>query len=121
MLIIDDEVDSAAQLQEALSDRYEVVIESQAAEALFRLQSGQRFDFVLCDVMMPSVDGIEFHRRLALTLPDQAGRVVFMSGGAVESFLRRVPNVLLVKPVDAEGLRALIERRLGEASSAAPG
>jgi hypothetical protein len=49
--------------------------------------------------------------------------MVFMTGGAmtarVEAFFQRVPNLLLDKPIDLDGLRALIERRVGAPSLAA--
>jgi CheY-like chemotaxis protein len=72
---------------------------------------------------MPVMDGIELHRRLSLTCPEEAKRMVFMTGGAmtarVEAFFRRVPNLLLDKPIDLDGLRALIERRVGAPALAA--
>ena len=37
----------------------------------------------------------------------------------VEAFFQRVPNLLLDKPIDLDGLRALIERRVGAPSLAA--
>jgi CheY-like chemotaxis protein len=123
-LIVDDEQDFGTVLQEALADGYEVEALLDGATALRRLFAGERFDLILCDLMMPWMDGIEFHRRLVATVPEQAGRIVFMSGGAttgrIESFFRRVPNIVIQKPLDLEGLRALIDRRVhGDAGAAA--
>lgn len=116
VLVIDDEPLLGIAVKRALSREYEVVVLSDAADALPRLQAGERYDVVLCDLMMPRMDGIEFYRQLSATLPSEAGRIVFITGGAltarVESFFRQVPNVLLEKPVDLEGLRALVERRV---------
>ena len=117
VLVIDDEADFGDTLREALATEYEVVAVTEADEALRRLRAGERYDVILCDMMMPSMDGVEFHRQLMTFSPDNASRVVFMSGGAlvvrVESFFDHVPNALLSKPVDLDGLRAFIERRLG--------
>lgn len=120
VLVIDDEALLGDALRRALGRDHHIVAVGEAGEALTRLQSGERYDVVLCDVMMPGMDGIEFHRRLSLVLPDEAARIVFISGCAVtarvEAFFNRAPNLLLEKPVDLEGLRALIERRVSPPS-----
>jgi CheY-like chemotaxis protein len=124
VLVIDDEPLLGAAVQRALSRDNEIVVVSDAASALSRLQAGERYDVVLCDLMMPAMDGIEFYRQLSSTVPEEASRVVFITGGAltarVESFFRRVPNVLLDKPIDLDGLCALIERRVRGDAAAMP-
>jgi CheY-like chemotaxis protein len=123
ILVVDDEPSLGEALNRLLSDENEVVVVGDAAAALARLEGGERYDVVLCDLMMPVMDGIELHRCLSLTCPAEAGRMVFMTGGAmtarVEAFFRRVPNLLLDKPIDLDGLRALIERRVGSPALAA--
>jgi CheY-like chemotaxis protein len=123
ILVIDDEPSLSKALSRLLSDENEVVVVGGAAAALARLEGGERYDVVLCDLMMPLMDGIELHRRLSLTCPEEAERMVFMTGGGmtarVEAFFRRVPNPLLDKPIDLDGLRALIERRVGAPALAA--
>ncbi len=115
VLVIDDEYLLGHTLQMTLTE-HRVIVESDAAAALRRIENGERFDLVLCDLMMPGMDGIELHRRLSLTLPEEANRIVFFSEGAqtgrVEAFLRRAPNLLIEKPFDIDSLRALIERRV---------
>jgi CheY-like chemotaxis protein len=116
VLIIDDELFLGDALRRALGEDNHVEFVAEASEALARLRSGEHYDVVLCDLMMPSMDGIEFHRQLSEERPDEAARVVFITGGAitarVEAFFHRVPNLLLEKPVDLDGLRALIRRRV---------
>jgi CheY-like chemotaxis protein len=123
ILVVDDEPSLSKALSRLLSDENEVVVVGGAAAALARLERGERYDVVLCDLMMPLMDGIELHRRLSLTRPEEAERMVFMTGGAmtarIEAFFRRVPNLLLHKPIDLDGLRALIERRVGAPALAA--
>ena len=113
--MIDDELMLGEALQRALGDDNEVVVVSSAVEALALLEGGERYDVVLCDVMMPQMDGIELHRRLSVTLPREAERVVFITGGVItariDAFIARTSNLLLEKPVDLDGLRGLIERR----------
>jgi CheY-like chemotaxis protein len=125
VLVVDDEPSLGGALQLLLSDENEVVVVHSATAALARIAGGERYDVVLCDLMMPIMDGIELHRRLSITYPEEAERMVFMTGGAmtarVDAFFRRVPNLLLDKPIDLDGLRALIERRVGSPLAAASG
>lgn len=115
VLVVDDEPFLAELLRRTLSDENEIVVATEAVRALARLEAGERFDVVLCELMMSTMDGIELHRQLSLSLPREANRIVFVTGGAittrVESFFRGVPNLLLERPIDVDGLRALIERR----------
>lgn len=115
ILLIDDERLVGVALSRVLYRENEVVAVTQATEALERLNAGERFDVVLCDLRMPVMDGIEFHRQLSLTLPDEADRIVFVTGGDLspdaDAFFRRVHNLLMTKPLDLDGVRQLIERR----------
>src|SRR5579871_6605916 len=92
VLVIDDQYLFGQTLKMTL-DEHHVVVETEAAAALERFARGERFDLILCDLMMPWMDGIEFHRRLSLTLPHEANRIVFISGGAetgrVQAFFLR--------------------------------
>jgi CheY-like chemotaxis protein len=114
--VVDDEPFFGEALYRSLRHEHQVVVETDAASAFARLMKGERFDVILCDLMMPVMDGIEFHRWLYEVLPEQANRIVFITGCAVtarvESFLRRVDNTFLEKPIHLDGLRALIERRV---------
>ena len=116
VLIVDDDRHVGDALTLLLSDENHVVLEHRAALALARLLRGERYDVVLCDLMMPEMSGIELYDRLADALPEEAGRIVFMTGGRyvplVQAFLERVPNMCLEKPFHVPSLRALIERRM---------
>jgi CheY-like chemotaxis protein len=66
--------------------------------------------------MMPVMTGMELHEQLRRTAPDQADRIVFLTGGAftprARAFLDEVPNPRLEKPFALQTLRALINERL---------
>jgi CheY-like chemotaxis protein len=115
VLVIDDEHLIGHELRRVLSTENEVVTVTEVTEALSRLNAGERYDVVLCDLVMPFMDGIEFHRHLALTLPEEADRIVFVIDGVltarIEAFLQRVPNLVMEKPLDVDGIRQLIDRR----------
>ncbi len=62
---------------------------------------------------MPGQSGLDLHATLLRELPSYADRVVFMTGGARESFQERLAqlrNVCLEKPLDAGRLRAVIRQ-----------
>ncbi len=112
--VIDDEHLIGHQLRRALSTENEVVTVTEVTEALSRLNAGERYDVVLCDLVMPFMDGLEFHRHLALTLPEEADRIVFVIDGLltarIEAFLGRVPSSSWRSP-DVDGIRQLIDWR----------
>jgi CheY-like chemotaxis protein len=80
------------------------------------IESGERFDIILCDLMMPTMTGIEFYETLLAQNPDLARRVVFISGGAitgkVDAFLQSVPNLRIEKPFKIATLRNTIQQLL---------
>jgi CheY-like chemotaxis protein len=79
---------------------------------------GMRFDVILCDLMMPRVNGMEFHDQVLRRDPDQARRIVFMDGGAFMSnaieFLRSTSNRRIGKPFDPQELRQVVNELLAE-------
>ncbi len=114
ILVVDDEPIIARVIQRILAPRHQVAIAAHAQDALARLEAGERFDVILCDLMMPEMTGMDLHEVLAQRAPDQAERMVFMTGGAFTTralqFLDEVARRRLEKPFDAEQL----ERAVGE-------
>jgi CheY-like chemotaxis protein len=111
-LVVDDEVMITRAVQRTLSAEHEVVCIRQAAEALTRIDAGERFDVLLCDLMMPQMTGIELHAALFRVARDQADRMIFLMGGTAgpraRSFLEKIPNKRLEKPFDLVQLRAVV-------------
>jgi CheY-like chemotaxis protein len=112
VLIIDDERLIVAALQRTLAVEHEVTSLGRARDALEQLLNGIRFDLILCDIMMPDMNGMELYAELMHLKPEQAGRMVFLTGGPCTSFakdfLARVPNAHIEKPFDTSRLRALV-------------
>jgi signal transduction histidine kinase len=113
VLVIDDEVAIGRALKRHLARRYDVSVLNDAREALALITSGHRFDAILCDLMMPEMNGPQFHAELARQVPDQARRLTFMTGGAFTdealAFLSKVRPPCLEKPIDLERLDAMIQ------------
>jgi PAS domain S-box-containing protein len=114
VLVVDDEPLVARSLARMLAP-HEVRLETSGAEALETLRRGERFDAVVCDLMMPDVTGMDLHAWAAQARPDHAERFVFVTGGAfserAREFIARASRPVLEKPVD--------RRRLQEAVGAA--
>jgi PAS domain S-box-containing protein len=112
VLLVDDEPLVGRALARALADDAELHVETSPRAAVARLQRGERFDLVLCDVMMPELPGADVHAALERLDPALARSVVFMTGGAFsdreQEFLASVPNACLEKPLDLARVRALL-------------
>ncbi len=114
VMAIDDEPSLCAVLKRLLKRDHEVVSFTDAREALSALERDGDFDVVFCDLMMPSLSGIDFHRALAELDPDLASRVVFVTGGALNGPARRLletmSNRVVEKPFDGSTLLAAINQ-----------
>jgi CheY-like chemotaxis protein len=82
-------------------------------DAVRRLERGETFDALLCDLMMPEMTGMEVRARIATLRPALLPRVIFMSGGASTNegrqFVAQLGLPLIDKPFDATRLRALLD------------
>ncbi len=83
-------------------------------DALDRLTAGERVDVILCDLMMPSMSGMDLYDRI-VALDRRSGRADGVPlGGAftrrARDFLERHPS--LEKPFDLRALEAVIQARL---------
>jgi CheY-like chemotaxis protein/two-component sensor histidine kinase len=116
VLVVDDEPMIMTAIGRALALDHDVVSTENAVDALERIIRGDRFDIIVCDLMMPQMTGMDLYRELLQRVPEQATRMVFLSGGAftaaARSFLDEVPNHRLDKPFDTRQLLALVNDRV---------
>jgi DNA-binding response OmpR family regulator len=82
LLVLDDEAAIAAVLQDLLAEGHDVAVLTDAVVARDAFVAGARYDAVLCDLMMPRLGGMELHAELQRIAPDQARRMIIMTGGA---------------------------------------
>ena len=112
LLIVDDDAMVLSALRRRLRRRYDVVTALGGVEALALLAADPEFDSIVCDLMMPRVDGKSFYDAIVAENPNLAERIVFMSGGAFTPRLRKfaasVRNPVLQKPVSREELEAML-------------
>jgi nitrogen-specific signal transduction histidine kinase len=113
VLVVDDEPAVGLTVRRLLASEHDVELRTRAEDALEAIRRGERFDAILCDLMMPGMKGWELHAALEQVAPDQARRMVVLTGGAftegAREFLERVPLPRIDKPFDL----AILRERLG--------
>ena len=121
ILCVDDEPALGLALKRALVAEHDVVLLTSASEALQQVKDGERYDLLLCDLMMPGMSGVDFHAELESFAPDLAKRIVFLTGGALNSrsreFFETSSNPRLDKPIGLDELRSTIATMLDESAS----
>jgi len=115
VLVIDDEELVCNLLVNMLSPQHEVTALSSAREATKLILAGERYDVILCDLMMPEMTGMDFYAELRARAPEQLERLVFLTGGAFteasRKFLASIPNQQIGKPFSVPHVIELVRRR----------
>jgi PAS domain S-box-containing protein len=116
ILVVDDEEIVVRSVKRILSKEHDVVALVSAAEALALCTGGEKFDLILCDLMMPDMTGMDLYHELSRVAPEQADRMIFVTGGAftekARHFLSETPKEHLEKPFLSANLRAIVQRYL---------
>jgi PAS domain S-box-containing protein len=114
ILCIDDEPSVGRLIARFLRSVHDVVVETDGEQAIERIVNGERYDAIICDIMMPSMNGIDFYDRLKRLDPSLAERCGFITGGVfterARSFAEALPSSRLVrKPFQPKSIRTLVE------------
>jgi PAS domain S-box-containing protein len=112
VMIVDDDPRVAQAIARMLQREHELLVVSCGAEAIERVAAGEWFDAIITDVMMPNMTGVELFDRLEQLAPEQAVRVIFLSGGVftpqTQARLEAAGNPQLQKPVGTQELRTCV-------------
>jgi CheY-like chemotaxis protein len=110
VLVIDDEHAVGRSIALLLSPDYDVTHVTCAEDPLARISAGERYDAIVCDIMMPEMTGIDFYEQLS---PELRSRILFLTGGAftpgAREFLVSATRPHLDKPFSEHDLRQAIE------------
>ncbi|WP_223646752.1 ATP-binding protein [Corallococcus sp. EGB] len=112
LLLIDDEPAVGSAVSRLLRNLYEVHVTQDAREALKRLSHGEKYDAILCDLMMPGMSGMDFLVELERLAPELAPRTGLMTGGVnpqAREFVGRRARELLEKPFERDQLCTFVE------------
>jgi two-component system alkaline phosphatase synthesis response regulator PhoP len=118
IVVVDDEVTIADMLQSVLQEEgYEVVTAGNGREGLARVEE-VRPDLVLCDVMMPILDGREVARAMEANPQYRSIPLVLMSAVG-ESIIKDhcTYAAFVAKPFDLDELLGTIEGLIGVANA----
>jgi PAS domain S-box-containing protein len=115
-LVIDDEKPILIYLERLLSGwGYESELVSNAKDA-FEMMQENDYDFILLDIKMPDMNGLELYRQLKKVKPEMAKKVLFVTGDVLEkttsAFLRENDVPSITKPIDVEKLKQSIDKIL---------
>ena len=117
ILLVDDDPDIRFVARIALrKGRHEVVEAQNGREAVEWLERGELCDLVICDRMMPVMNGLEVLAALRGHPAVTSGRFVFLTAKAqsseVDEGLRLGAAAYLTKPFEPRELLANVERLL---------
>ncbi len=114
LLVIDDEAPLLEAMQEILETNYFVKATTDAQIGLAMIEKGERFDCIICDLMLPQMNGMQFYEQLGILSPEHQRRVIFMTGGSftqkTDVFLKKSEIVYCEKPMKLKELEKMIHK-----------
>lgn len=121
ILLIDDERETVALLERNLINDFRVLKAYDGAEGL-RVAASSLPDIIVCDMMMPQLDGLEFLRALRNDKKLKHIKVIIFTGQTSDE--ERIAaydagaDAFLTKPVSLKLLRVRIDRLIAESDNA---
>jgi signal transduction histidine kinase len=116
ILVVDDEPTLLAAYRRLLASRFDVSVAGGGREAIELLDRDASWDAVVCDLVMPDLDGQAVYRHLEARNPALARRMVFCTAGAFTpravAFAEEMRGRFLPKPLEPEQLEKVV-RELG--------
>jgi signal transduction histidine kinase len=114
VLIVDDDEMLLRAITGSLTEEFECVPLPDARTALDIIEKAERFDVMVCDVVMPDMDGLQLYEKVRERDPSLAERTLFFSGGlqsqALEQALVDTGRTVLGKPTSMRELARKIRR-----------
>lgn len=114
ILVVDDDRDLCANMKDVLADKGYRVIIAFDGEAAVRLARENSFEFVLLDLKLPSLNGLETYLAIHDIRPDVVTIIVSGYLGELRQMARQAQDrnvyTCLEKPVDIDGLVSLLEQ-----------
>ena len=117
ILVVEDEFAIADMLSSLLEDEgYRVVLASNGREGLMRLADTEiKANLVLCDVMMPILDGREMRKAMKADPALKDIPIVLMSAAPESSTSNNgITGPFLGKPFDLDDLLQVVEEQIGK-------
>lgn len=113
VLVVDDDYDLALLLREVLTyENCEADIAGNGMEALDLLRT-RNYEAILCDLMMPRVDGEALYHEVVKEFPYLSNKFLFVTGqpsrkAGFGDFVSRTGNQVIEKPFSIQTLRVAV-------------
>lgn len=121
--MVDDEPDVADVIAAVLQSAGFEVVTANGGRAAIEELAARPYDLVVCDLVMPEVDGAAVYREVQKR-PEPRPAVLFLTGyhdaSSQEAFLREADVPKLPKPFEVDVLQATAKRLLARKSGSAP-
>ncbi|MCC7460188.1 MAG: response regulator [Proteobacteria bacterium] len=118
VLVVDDEPLLLKLIHRTLSGDHDVTVKESSVDAYQFLKSHPDFDVILCDLMMPEMNGVELYEKVTGIFPEMAHKFVFMSGGAFTQnaidFMSSTNPKRIDKPFTPAALKLFLKQFLVE-------
>jgi CheY-like chemotaxis protein len=116
VLLIEDEPKNVSAVVRTLSREHDIETSRDALVAVAKIKGGERFDVILCALVMAEQSGMDVYRALVKIDKEQARKLIFLTSEVVppqlREFLADVPNQRIDKNFDPIHLRLLINDRM---------
>lgn len=118
ILAIDDEAVIRKLLENFLGKKYEVTTKVNGIEAMSYIQSGNIPDLIICDILMPEMNGYDFVKQIRSSGLFNKIPLLMLSGEEdsktrINFYKLRVRN-FITKPFNPEELEVLVDLILSE-------
>ena len=114
VLIVDDEAELLVAYQRLFSKQLDLTLAPGGRAAVSLLETDARWDAILCDIMMPDLDGAAVFDWITEHRPELVDRLGFCTGGAFtprsRALVERVAGRLFDKPLSRSQVLAAVEQ-----------
>ncbi|MEZ4846328.1 MAG: ATP-binding protein, partial [Bdellovibrionota bacterium] len=121
VLVIDDEPLLLKLIQRTLGDDHDVTIKESSVDAFQYLKAHPNCDVILCDLMMPEMNGVELYEKMTTLLPEMMPKFAFMTGGAFTQsaidFISSGSLKKIDKPFTPAALKIFVKQMLTDQSA----
>jgi CheY-like chemotaxis protein len=118
VMLIDDETSLSEAIAIILRRNGYIVDAVDNGLHALELLSKFSYDFILCDIYMPGINGLKFYRRVQREYPRMVDKIVFTTGDTVSRsirhFLDETGAACLIKPFEMNELVQLVRTSIAE-------